>query len=183
MGASGNAKKALVASWSDRGCNDGPGCAGECARPAIGSVVDGVEETGVKQGGNKTKAQSVGDGEARQREDPSGCVQGGDDVTPAADAMQKAFYSVGVDASSKDPRRTRELLVAAAATSIRRHPTVPADPGDPAQPWSRALAEDMAVELPAVHCAFVECTWQSEDECELYEHVHRSARCRRYANC
>ena len=67
MGASGNAKKALVASWSDRGCNDGPGCAGECARPAIGSVVGGVEETEVKQGKDKTKAQSVGEGEERQR--------------------------------------------------------------------------------------------------------------------
>eukprot|EP00959_Pyramimonas_sp_CCMP1952_P161026 3367343-Pyramimonas_sp.AAC.1 len=31
----------------------------------------------------------------------------------------------------------------------------------------------MAVELPAVHCAFMGCTWQSEDEDELYEHVRK----------
>eukprot|EP00959_Pyramimonas_sp_CCMP1952_P016266 344367-Pyramimonas_sp.AAC.1 len=85
--------------------------------------------------------------------------------------MQKAFYSVRVDASSKDPRRAREIPVAAAAASVRRHPTVPADPDDPTRPWSRALAEDMAVELPAVHCAFVRCMWQSENVEELYEHV------------
>eukprot|EP00959_Pyramimonas_sp_CCMP1952_P450041 9423065-Pyramimonas_sp.AAC.1 len=29
----------------------------------------------------------------------------------------------------------------------------------------------MAVELPAVHCAFVGCMWQSENVKELYEHV------------
>ncbi|CAK0810214.1 unnamed protein product [Prorocentrum cordatum] len=89
----------------------------------------------------------------------------------ATDAMQQAFYTVGVDAASKDPRRTREVLVAAAAASVRRHPTVPADPDDPAQPWSQALAEDMAVELPVVHCAFVGCTWRSEVVGELCGHV------------
>ena len=102
---------------------------------------------------------------------PARDVGASDDGTPAADAMQKAFYQVGVDASSKDPRRSGELLVATAAASVRRHPTVPADPEDPAQPWSRALAEGMAVELPAVHCAFAGCIWQSEDVDELYEHV------------
>ncbi|CAK0877395.1 unnamed protein product, partial [Prorocentrum cordatum] len=153
VGDSGKSRKGLVAAWSGGGCGDAAGCAADCAGSAIGSAAGG--------GGNAA-------GEKGKEKDPSGSVGDG---APPADAMQQAFYNVGVDAASKDPRRTREVLVAAAAASVRRHPPVPADPDDPAQPWSQALAEDMAVELPVVHCAFVGCTWRSEVEGELCGHV------------
>ena len=199
IGASGNAlgRKALVAAWSGGGCSDEIACAGECAGGAIGAAVGGDGRAADKKGEDEMQAQSVGEETERRGQRtasgaaiergvgsgttdvngapegkvPAGNVGGSDDGTPAADAMQKAFYQVGVDVSSKGPRRSREVLVATAAASVRRHPTVPADPEDPAQPWSRALAEGMAVELPAVHCAFAGCIWQSEDADELYEHV------------
>ena len=101
----------------------------------------------------------------------AGRVAESDEKCPAADAMQQAFFQVRVDVASKDPRKAREHLVATAAAKVRRHPTVPADPDDATQPWQAALAEDMAVELPAAHCAFAGCTWQTDTADEVYEHV------------
>ncbi|CAK0867543.1 unnamed protein product [Prorocentrum cordatum] len=134
-------------------CSDGAGCAADCTASAIGSAVCGDGALVGEKGQVKAPEDSVGD------------------EVPEADAMQRAFYNVRVDETSKDPRRAREILVAAAAVGVRRHPTVPADPNDPAQPWSQALAEDMAVELPAVHCAFVGCTWQSDAADDMCGHV------------
>ena len=139
---------------------------------------------------NENKGKSVDKAEARSSRSDVGSgdvvlgkSRGSEEATtnpdgtvPAADSMQEAFYQVGVDAASKDPRRARERLVAAAAARVRRHPTVPADPEDPSQPWAKALAEDMAVDLPRVHCAFAGCTWRSEVVDELYEHVAKEHR-------
>ncbi|CAK0825765.1 unnamed protein product [Prorocentrum cordatum] len=106
--------------------------------------------------------------EARGPEDATTNSEG---TLPVADSMQEAFYQVRVDAASTDLHRARERLVAAAAARVRRHSTVPADPQDPSQPWAKALAEDMAVELQRVHCAFSACTWRLEVVDELHEHV------------
>ena len=61
--------------------------------------------------------------------------------------------------------------MAAAAAKVRRCPTAPADPEDPSQPWAKALAENMAVDLPGVHCAFAGRAWRSEDVDDVHEHV------------
>jgi hypothetical protein len=48
---------------------------------------------------------------------------------------------------------------------LRSSPTVACDAGGTREPWSDALREDMAVQLPRKHCAFEGCSWNYDDTC------------------
>ena len=71
------------------------------------------------------------------------------------------FYKVeAIDLKkSPDPRAKRELDFQTLVTRIRDYPTIPADPENNSEAWLAALADDMAIELPTVHCSFRGCSW------------------------
>ena len=85
----------------------------------------------------------------------------------------EAFYHVKAKdlAASPDPRAKRELDMYEAARWIRNYPTVPADPQDATKHWAAALAEDMAVPLPSVHCSFLGCSWCGETQEARDKHI------------
>eukprot|EP00973_Karenia_brevis_P022437 3088802-Karenia_brevis.AAC.1 len=88
-------------------------------------------------------------------------------------SKESFFYTVSsmTWSESKDPRARRELLVAALAESIRKHPGLPADPVHRLEPWAEALREDLALELPGYHCAFTGCAWVGNTDDERCRHV------------
>ena len=109
---------AFGAAWSEKGCSGGEECADGCGSTGASAVADAE-----KDGEMRTDAET-----RKGRPDErlaSGTVGEANDDVPVADEMQKAFYQIRVDPASEDPRRRRELLVAEAATQIRRHPTDP----------------------------------------------------------
>ena len=57
------------------------------------------------------------------------------------------------------------------ANRIRDFPTIPADPHDANHAWVAALAADMAIELPRVHCSFRGCSWCGSTEKERDTHI------------
>ena len=54
---------------------------------------------------------------------------------------------------------------------LRDNPTIPCDPEDPNNAWPLALRDDIAVQLPAKHCAFRGCNWEGKDHEELVMHL------------
>ena len=88
-------------------------------------------------------------------------------------AAPQPFYLVRSRSlrDSLDPRAKRERLLLEMANCIRDDPTIPADPHDANKAWTAALAEDMAVELPRVHCSFRGCTWCGKTEEERGTHI------------
>ena len=79
---------------------------------------------------------------------------------PRMEAPQP-FYHVRARNScdSPDPRAKRERMLVEMSYRIRDYPTLPAHPDDSNEVWDAALAEDMAVELPQVHCSFRGSPW------------------------
>ena len=84
-----------------------------------------------------------------------------------------AFYKVeAMDLKkSHDPRAKRELDLLSLATRIRDYPTLPADPENSSQVWQSALSDEMAIELPTVHCSFRDCAWCGQSEEDRDSHV------------
>ena len=72
---------------------------------------------------------------------------------------------------SPDTRCKLELALAALAKLLRADPTLPADLSAPSQACAAALREDAAVQLPAKHCAFRDCSWQGSTDLELLKHL------------
>ena len=88
------------------------------------------------------------------------------------------FYHVRARNSceSPDPRAKRERMLVELSYRIRDYPTLPAHPDDSNEVWDAALAEDMAVELPQVHCSFRGCAW-----CGKLPILYRNASRRKHA--
>ena len=82
------------------------------------------------------------------------------------------FYKVQATnlKESPDPRAKRELDLLTLAARIRDFPTIPADPDNATDAWHAALSDEMAIELPTVHCSFRGCSWcgQADDERDLH---------------
>ena len=72
---------------------------------------------------------------------------------------------------SPDFRAKRELDLLSLATRIRDYPTLPADPENSSQVWQSALSDEMAIELPTVHCSFRDCAWCGQTEEERDSHI------------
>ena len=83
------------------------------------------------------------------------------------------FYPVHARSSceSPDPRAKRERMLVELSYRIRDYPTLPAHPDDSNEVWDAALAEDMAVELPQVHCSFRGCPWCATSEDARDTHI------------
>ena len=83
------------------------------------------------------------------------------------------FYTVQAKnlEESPDPRAKRELALQKLATHIRDFPTIPADPENVSEVWQAALSDEMAVELPTVHCSFRCCSWCGQTEEERDSHI------------
>ncbi len=98
-----------------------------------------------------------------------------DENEPAMEAPQP-FYHVRARAlrESPDPRAKREIMLDAMSQCIRDYPTMPADPDDASWPGDVALVEDMAVELPKVHCNFRRCSWRGTKDEDRDEHIVRA---------
>lgn len=75
---------------------------------------------------------------------------------------------------SPDPRCQLELALAELATLIKQEPTIPADPSCPDLPLAEALREDVAMQLPAKHCAFQGCQYHCNSDRELVRHLQHS---------
>ena len=84
-----------------------------------------------------------------------------------------AFYNVEASDLKKSPdfRAKRELDLLSLATRIRDYPTLPADPENSSQVWQSALSDEMAIELPTVHCSFRDCAWCGQTEEERDSHI------------
>ena len=82
------------------------------------------------------------------------------------------FYKVQATnlKDSPDPRAKRELDLQTLAARIRDFPTIPADPDNATEVWPAALSDEIAIELPTVHCSFRGCSWcgQADDERDLH---------------
>ena len=105
--------------------------------------------------GNNTTADVLG---TKKDEDAS-------EHNEEMEAPEVFFHVTAKDlAASPDPRAKRELAMYEAARLIRDYPIVPADPADAKKPWAAALAEDMAVPLPSVHCSFKGCCWTGQKQ-------------------
>ena len=91
---------------------------------------------------------------------------------PRMEAPQP-FYHVRARNSceSPDPRAKRERMLVELSYRIRDYPTLPAHPDDSNEVWDAALAEDMAVELPQVHCSFRGCAWCGASEDARDTHI------------
>ena len=72
---------------------------------------------------------------------------------------------------SPDPRARRERMLLEMSYRIRDYPTIPAHPHDHNQVWDAALAEDMAIELPRVHCSFRGCAWCGTSDDKRDAHI------------
>ena len=82
------------------------------------------------------------------------------------------FYKVQATnlKESPDPRAKRELDLLMLASRIRDFPTIPADPDNATDAWHAALSDEMAIELPTVHCSVRGCSWcgQADNERDLH---------------
>ena len=86
------------------------------------------------------------------------------------------FYKVQATnlKESPDPRAKRELDLLTLAARIRDFPTIPADPDNVIEAWHAALSDEMAIELPTVHCSFRDCSWCGEADDERDLHINCS---------
>ena len=64
----------------------------------------------------------------------------------------------------------RELVLQKLVARIRDFPAIPADPENSSEVWKAALSDEMAVELPTVHCSFRGWSWcgQTDEERDLH---------------
>ena len=117
--------------------------------------VPAAETNHSRTSGNNTAADVLG---TKKDEDAS-------EHNEEMEAPEVFFHVTAKDlAASPDPRAKRELAMYEAARLIRDYPIVPADPADAKKPWAAALAEDMAVPLPSVHCSFKGCCWTGQKQ-------------------
>ncbi len=95
------------------------------------------------------------------------------DLEEGPELYSEPLYSVKRMSSevSPHPRAKLEGLIAEVVEFIRMKPTIPADPQNPAEPWSLALSEETAIQLPGKHCAFRGCSWSGETDAQLYNHI------------
>ena len=89
------------------------------------------------------------------------------------DPKETQFFSIRCkDAKdTHDQRCTKELAISKLSDLLRAIPTLPCDPKDSNEPWTLALREDSAVQLPAKHCSFRGCVWEGDTQTQLVEHL------------
>ena len=93
-----------------------------------------------------------------------------------ASGESAAFYRIRALASQEkvmhgDPRESLENALKLLSTYIRDDPTVPCSNTDRSVADENALDEDVAVELPAKHCAFVGCSYRCDSDEGLRHHL------------
>ena len=98
-------------------------------------------------------------------------TQAGAEASTVQDARNLGYFHVNVLQGSPDPRSRVESAIAELSCKLRAKPTIPASPSCPQQPQQEALREDTAVLLPALHCAFQQCTWSGISEACLLTHL------------
>ena len=118
------------------------------------------------------ESKRIEDERQERKDEETEMKQAEEEETAPLEAPQP-FYLVRARSlrDSSDPRANRERLLLEMAKRIRDCPTIPADPEDANQVWPAALAEDMAVELPRVHCSFRGCCWCGITEDERDAHI------------
>ena len=80
-------------------------------------------------------------------------------------------YQVKCQMHASNARRVHEVHLAKLALRLRELPTLPADVKDATQPCSTAQREDVAIMLPAAHCAFRGCAACGDGDEWLREHL------------
>lgn len=70
---------------------------------------------------------------------------------------------------SPSPHARIELLIDAYQCHIRAHPTLPADPDSPENPFTDVAS---GIRLPPVHCAWRGCQWCGSSYAELERHIN-----------
>ena len=98
-------------------------------------------------------------------------TQAGVEASTGQDARNFGYFHVNVLQGSPDPCSRVESAIAELSCKLRAKPTIPASPSCPQQPQQEALREDTAVLLPALHCAFQQCTWSGISEACLMTHL------------
>ena len=100
------------------------------------------------------------------------------DKSEAEEMEPQSFYRIKAlqnDDTSGDRRENLYNALCMVSAELRDDPTLPCDPEDESQPDPSALKEDVAVELPAKHCAFIGCAANFSSDAELMEHLQQNS--------